>query len=126
MTRAIDEAAKTAAAVEVTLDNDDGGHAALSAGQAPAGGATVWLVMFDDGHDTDVGRGENSGRKIHNSNVVRELRPLGTWTGEARVFPLDMAAARAEGRGGCAILVQQGRGGPIIGAAILDLDGVSG
>jgi len=126
VTRAIEEAAKTAPAVEVTLDSDDGGHATLSAGQAPAEGATVWLVMFDDGHDTDVGRGENSGKLLHNSNVVRELRPLGTWTGAAKVFPLDVAAARAQGRGGCAILVQQGRGGPIIGAAILDLDGVSG
>ncbi len=126
VTRTIQKAAKTPAEVKVTLDAENGGRAMLSAGKAPQGGATVWLVMFDDSHSTEVARGENRGRELRDSNVVRELRELGTWTGEAMVFPLDMAAARAEGRGGCAVIVQQGRGGPVIGAAVLDLDGVSG
>jgi hypothetical protein len=52
--------------------------------------------------------------------------PLGTWTGEAKSFPLDFAKARSEGRGGCAVIVQNGRGGPILGAAVFDLDGPSG
>ena len=123
VTRAIQQSAKTAPAVTVSLDATEGGRATLSAGQAPSGGATVWLVTFDDGHDTPVARGENRGRDLHNSNVVRELRALGSWTGEARTFPLDFQAARAEGRGGCAVIVQQGRGGPVLGAAVFDLDG---
>ena len=59
-------------------------------------------------------------------DVVRELTALGTWSGEAKEFSLDLAAARAEGRGGCAVIVQQGRGGPIIGAAVMDLDSADG
>ena len=102
-----------------------GGKVTLSAGQAPAEGATVYLVMFDDDHDTDVARGENRGRSIHNANVVREYRKLGTWSGEAEVFPLDIAAARSQGRGGCAVIVQAGTSGPILGAAVLDLDAAS-
>src|SRR3546814_2008769 len=61
-------------------------------------------------------------RSLHNANVVRELTALGTWFGEAKSFTLDFAKAKADGRGGCAVIVQQGRGGPILGAAMYDLD----
>ena len=125
VTRAIEQSAAAAPVVTVTLQGDNDGRVALSAGQAPSGGATVWLVTFDDAHETQVARGENRGRALTNVNVVRELRPLGTWTGEAKVFALELAAARSEGRGGCAVIVQQGRGGPVLGAAVIDLD-VSG
>src|SRR3546814_11358778 len=60
---------------------------------------TVWLITFDDDHDTTIARGENGGRALHNSNVVRALSTLGTWSGEAVTFPLDFAAAKAAGRG---------------------------
>jgi hypothetical protein len=126
VTRAIQQASETAPAVEVTLEAAEGGRAMLSAGTAPSGGAMVWLVTFDDGHSTPVARGENRGRDLHNSNVVRELTALGTWNGEAKSFPLDFAKARSEGRGGCAVIVQDGRGGPVLGAAVFDLDGASG
>ncbi|MGD1876671.1 MAG: DUF1223 domain-containing protein [Kiloniellaceae bacterium] len=126
VTQAIEDASQEAPAVAVTLDREDGGRVRLSAGTAPSGGATVWLVTFDDDHDTQVARGENGGRALHNANVVREMTTLGTWTGEAKTFAIDLAAARAAGRGGCAVLVQQGRGGPVIGAAVLDLDGEHG
>lgn len=122
---AIKEAAKRAPAVDVKLVPEDGGKITLSAGSAPAEGATVYLVMFDDDHETDVARGENGGRSIHNANVVREYRKLGTWTGEAMEFPIDMEAARSQGRGGCAVIVQAGTTGPVLGAAILDLDSTS-
>ncbi len=125
VTRAIEESAGALPVVGVTLESANGGQVTLSAGKAPEGGATVWLVTFDDRHETNVARGEKSGRTLVDSNVVRELVPLGTWTGEAKTFPLDLAAARAKGRGGCAVLVQDGRGGPVLGAAMLDLDSAS-
>ena len=129
VTRAIAESKDDAAAVGVALEvigESGGGRVLLSAGEAPEGGATVWLVTFDDSHHTEVARGENGGRALTNRNVVREMTTLGTWDGRAKEFPLDLARARAEGRGGCAVIVQQGRGGPILGAAMIDLDGVSG
>ncbi len=126
---AIKEAAKRKPTVEVKLvpggASQNGGTITLSAGDAPAEGAAVYLVMFDDDHETDVARGENGGRSIHNANVVREYRKLGTWTGEAMEFAIDMDAARSEGRGGCAVIVQAGTTGPVLGAAILDLDSTS-
>src|SRR3546814_15326551 len=103
-----------------------GGRATVSSGQAPAEGATVWLVTFDDGHETQIARGENRGRSLHNAKVVRELTALGTWSGEAKNFQLDFAKAKADGRGGWAVIVHQGRGGPIHGAAMYDLAGPAG
>lgn len=122
---AIEEAGRSAPLVTVTLEAENGGRVLLSAGEAPEGGATVWLITFDDSHETEVARGENGGRHLTNSNVVRELTPLGTWSGTAKEFSLDVTTARAKGRGGCAVIVQQGRGGPILGAAVMDLDGSS-
>ncbi|HMA15894.1 MAG: DUF1223 domain-containing protein [Bacteroidota bacterium] len=124
--QAVEKASAAMTAVDVTLEATDGGRAVLSAGTPPSEEATVWLVIFDDGHDTPVERGENRGRALHNSNVVRELKALGAWSGAAKSFPLDFAKAKAEGRGGCAVIVQQGRGGAILGAAVYDLDGPSG
>lgn len=124
--QAIEAAARTPAPLAVTLDDAGGGSVRIAAGDAPAEGATVWLIGFDDGHDTRIAQGENGGRSLHNSNVVRALTKLGTWSGAAASFPVDLAKAKAAGRGGCAVLVQQGRGGPILGAAIYDLDSPSG
>ncbi|HIP78736.1 MAG TPA: DUF1223 domain-containing protein [Kiloniellaceae bacterium] len=122
---AIEAEARRPGRLEVKMVEDGGGKVTLSAGDAPPEGATVYLVMFDDDHETDVARGENRGRSIHNANVVREFRKLGRWTGEAMEFPLDFAAAQRDGRGGCAVIVQAGTTGPVLGAAILDLDETS-
>ncbi len=123
---AIETAGATKPAVAVTLSDVEGGRALLSEGEAPEGGATVWLVTFDDSHDTPVAKGENRGKMLHNANVVRELVVLGTWVGKAKAYPLDFAKARAEGRGGCAVIVQESPGGPVLGAGVFDLDGPSG
>ena len=53
---------------------------------------------------------------------VRELKELAVWTGERLEIPVDFAEAAALGRAGCAVLVQQGRTGPIIGAAAMALE----
>lgn len=95
----------------------------IPAGDAPAEPATVWLAVFDDEHRTDVQRGENSGQELVDANVVREFVSIGTWNGEALELSVDLAAAIADGRGGCAIIVQEGRVGRILGAALMQLDG---
>src|SRR3546814_20162276 len=112
VTRAIEEATAAAPIVDVTLDDAGGGRARLTAGTAPAEAATVWLITFDDDHDTTIARGENGGRALHNSNVVRALSTLATRAGEAVTFPLHFSAATAAGPGGVAVVAQHGRGGP--------------
>ena len=90
-------------------------------GGAPA---TVWLVNFDRHFVTEVTAGENNGRKMNNNHVVRGHKAIGTWTGEA--LNISVAAdqlASADSSDGCAVIVQSGKHGAIIGAALLWLDG---
>lgn len=110
--------------VEVAFAAGNGGSVIVPAGHAPAEGGTIWLVVYDRSQTTDVPRGENAGRTIENANVVRTLERLGTWMGERLEIPLNLDDAAASGRFGCAVIVQQGRIGPVLGAASMRLDGL--
>ena len=87
----------------------------------PGTNATVWLVIFDDGHTARITGGENTGATITYSNVVRELRPIGRWTGKAQTLIADISKEQAAGYGNCAILVQARGGGAILGAMSLPM-----
>lgn len=79
------------------------------------GSAKVWLVRFDPRViQVAIQRGENSGRTLPHHDVVRELMPLGEWSGKPVSFDIP-AATDKELR--TAILLQKGVGGPIIAAA---------
>jgi hypothetical protein len=85
--------------------------------------AAILSVLFDRSNPTDIRRGENSGRKISYSNVVRKMKVIGAWRGDAMTVPLPVSEIDSEGRDACAIIVQSLRTGMILGAAVLDLDG---
>ncbi len=76
--------------------------------------ATVWLVRYDPRvRNVAIRAGENGGRTLPHHNIVTELRALGNWNGAAARFGVAPAADRALLS---AILVQQGKGGPIVAA----------
>lgn len=87
---------------------------------AGAAGYDVVLAIFDKPQVTEIRSGENSGRISKNSNVVRELVTLGTWSGKALKYNVPLAGK--EGNGGCAVLVQQHDQGAILAAATLPFD----
>ena len=118
---AIEEAAADRAAIRVKLSGEDGGKIIIPAGQSPAGGAKVWLAVYDDHLETAVPSGENAGRTLRSRNVVREFVDVGTWVGEPMEIAIDLQAALDRGRAGCAVLLQQGETGAIIGAAAMPL-----
>lgn len=119
---AVETAANRPKALNIQFLASDGGKVVIPAGQAPDSGATVWLAVYDRAHETEVKRGENAGRRMLNTNVVRSFERLGTWMGERLEIPLDLNAAAARGRDGCAVIVQQGRTGPVLGAAAMALE----
>ena len=88
--------------------------------------ASIWMAAYDSAHSVDIRRGENSGKKLTYHNVVRELKPLARWDGEQLEVPLDLAGLAADGRDGCAIWIQKGVNGPIIGAAAIALGDAEG
>jgi hypothetical protein len=80
---------------------------------AGVGKAQVLLVGFDPTHETPVGRGENSGHTLVESNVVRSLTPIGAWSGSAVTLRQTPPAGD-----GFAVLLQA-EDGHILGAARL-------
>ncbi len=79
--------------------------------------ATVWMALFSKKKSVKITRGENSGRSLSYHNVVRELTPIGRWTGDKMLLKLPKTQIVARGADGCVILLQNGDGGPIIAAA---------
>jgi hypothetical protein len=96
----------------------------IGAAASDAPHATLWLVMYDRAVTVPIDRGENSGKSITYTNVVRRLRPIAMWTGAPMSVSLaktEMEHAKADR---CAVLLQtelkDGLPGPIIGAATID------
>jgi hypothetical protein len=93
------------------------GRIVVEAGERPERPCSVYLAFYDKSHETDVERGENTGRKLVNANVVRSFEKIGTYDGERLELTADFDAARAAGRGGAAVLIQEASNGPMMGAA---------
>ncbi len=88
------------------------GHVNIGAGQAAK--ATVWVVRYDPRTiDVAIKAGENGGATIPHRNIVKQLVNVGAWTGKPASFALPAAPAGLR----TAILVQDGKGGPILSAA---------
>lgn len=75
-----------------------------------AGRAKVLLVGFDPAHETHIGRGENGGRTLLESNIVRSLTQVGAWSGSA----LEIREPPAAGESFAVLL--QADDGRIVGA----------
>lgn len=96
------------------LDRDGGVR--VSGGEAPAGGAEVWLVRYDPSLVTvAVADGPNRGRIVPHRNVVREMVKLGSWTGAPRTYSLP--ATPTDGLRG-AVLIQAVRSREILDSAV--------
>jgi hypothetical protein len=95
-----------------------------TAAGATAVEATVWLVKFTPRVEVAIQHGENAGRNIAYHNVVRDFRSVGSWMGEAKSTRVTREALAGCTPGTCAVLLQQGGTGSILGAAWVP--GVSG
>ncbi|MEO6579780.1 MAG: DUF1223 domain-containing protein [Sphingomicrobium sp.] len=93
-----------------------GGQAQIS-GAAASRSATVWLVRYDARDlKVPIRAGENGGRTLSHRNVVRSIASIATWQGKSIAIAIPVAR---DPNYRTAILVQSGKGGPIIAAARL-------
>ncbi|TNE63474.1 MAG: DUF1223 domain-containing protein [Alphaproteobacteria bacterium] len=84
---------------------------------------SVRIVWYLADAEVEIGDGENRGRLLHYTNVVRRSDVLEDWDGRAVTLSLDPADGHGAGADHVAVLLQQGYGhGPIIGAASMALD----
>jgi hypothetical protein len=98
-----------------------GGAIVIETGAAPDGApvkdATIWLAVVQKRAEVQIQKGENRGRTIVYTNVVRELAPVGMFTGAPMHIQLVRHAIMRPETEACAVLIQHGEAGPIIGAA---------
>ncbi|MGH8336492.1 MAG: DUF1223 domain-containing protein [Gammaproteobacteria bacterium] len=103
----------------------DGGNIIIETGTAPAGAtvkeATVRLAWIQKSAEVAVGKGENEGKTLTYTNIVRDLTPVGTWTGQPLRIILARTALMRKELELVAVLLQQGKAGPIIAAAVTGL-----
>lgn len=120
--QAIEKTAKTLTPVAVRLSRDKD-HLVVQAAAAPPGTppkeATLWLAVISRSVTVPIARGENQGKTVTYNHVVRELIPIGLWNGKAMTVELQRDTFMRPDTDACAVLVQQGKAGPIVGAAML-------
>ncbi len=118
--KAINYVAMEASPVDVSTKRD-GDNVTVHLPETELDGkAWVWLVRFDKRHDVEIRRGENGGRKLSYFNVVRSIERIAVWDGKSTDLAIDIADMQADGRDGCAIIVQSMGYGPVLGAARID------
>jgi hypothetical protein len=89
--------------VEISVEGGGSGH------------ATLWVMALAPRLEVAIEKGENAGKTIAYSNVVRKLVPAGMWHGSPfRVTQSKNALLTPECKG-CVALLQSGHVGPIIG-----------
>jgi hypothetical protein len=122
---AIETACKSAAkaTVPVTLTrNGDNVEFDIGAGQgAPA---SVWLLAVAHTTPVEIGRGENHGRTVTYSNVVRSWQRVAEWTGSPIKSSVPLPELNAKDADAIVILVQPGsieNPGPVRGASMIEL-----
>jgi len=82
---------------------------------------SIRAVWYQADATVEIGDGENQGRTLHYTNVVRKTELLGDWDGTEETRNITIAAP--DGADHIAILLQEEYGhGPIVGAASLDLN----
>jgi hypothetical protein len=93
-----------------------------AAGQASTG--EVWLCPLSRAVSVGVGRGENRGRTITYTNVVRRWVKLGAWSGKGETFTVPVDAIRSTGVDAVAVILQGGspeKPGAVLGASMASL-----
>ncbi len=104
--------------VELTLGLEED---VLSIGLLPVGGPVgavdVFLVRFTPSSEVSIEAGGNAGQRILYTNIVESWDTVASWDGrEAVEFTVEI-----DGLGGAdgAVIVQRGRVGPVVSAALL-------
>ena len=122
---ALKRAEETGLPVPITLStSDDAVEVHIGAASTDAAKGTLWLVMYDPTVTVPIQRGENKGETVTYHNVVRKLRPIAMWKGEAMSVDLPKFEINQAKVARCAVLLQtekqEGLPGVILGAASLN------
>ena len=96
----------------------------VSNGSGDAAVGDVWLCPLSRSVTVGVGRGENHGRSLTYTNVVRRWVKLGTWTGKSETYTVPVDAIRFAGIDAIAVMLQGGsadKPGAMLGASVASI-----
>jgi hypothetical protein len=93
----------------------------ISVGAAPHDGpdATIWMFHVLGKATVSIGAGENNGHTITYRNIVRDVKAIGIWKGQAVSLDLPRQDATIAPHDSVAVVVQQGGYGRVIGVAAI-------
>ena len=83
--------------------------------------ASVSLIALSSSETVRIGRGENGGRTLHFTNVVKDECLLGSWRGKPMRLTIAPEHLDVSGADKYAIVLQRPGAGPIVGAKLLDI-----
>jgi hypothetical protein len=93
-------------------------HVAIGAGPIRTGEEdTIWMFRIAGKATVNIGAGENEGHSLTYYRIVREVKAIGLWRGQALTIDLPRTEAANAARDTFAVVVQQGGYGRIVGAA---------
>jgi len=117
-----DTASSLSVPLSVTREADALQVSVGAAADASSRRATLVLLPYLAARDVAIGRGENAKRTVTYTNIVRDIIPVGEWSGKpiARTIPLD----KYKNYDGLVVLLQAGspgNPGAILGAGRVTL-----
>jgi hypothetical protein len=80
---------------------------------------TIWMFRIAGKATVNVAAGENGGHSLTYYHVVREVKAIGLWKGQALVVDLPRTEIAGSARDMIAVIVQQGGYGRVVGVATL-------
>ena len=80
---------------------------------------SVRLLALTAAADVAIGSGENGGRQVRYTNVVRGEKVLGEWRGGKARFALPVGALAVPGADRYAVILREGAAGPILAGRFL-------
>ena len=83
---------------------------------------TIWVLHILNHAEVKVGEGENKGRALSYTNIVRDLKAIGLWKGDAVTLNLPRGALSSVPHDGLVVLLQRDRHGQIVGATMVGKD----
>ncbi|GJL81644.1 MAG: hypothetical protein DHS20C01_12780 [marine bacterium B5-7] len=98
--------------VDVHIDKRDGAYI-VSLDGTPTDSADIWQIRFIPAASTQVVRGENNGKTMHNHHIVTEFKHIGRMQNDKLEVKIEPDSSN---RTNCAVLVQNNTG-HILGAA---------
>lgn len=123
------EAARATQRIDVHPSiSQDGTMLTITLPTADVEGTVALRAVWYLGNATvEIGDGENRGRTLHYTNVVRASDMLADWDGTAQTITINAEDGLKAGADHFALLLQQGYyHGPIVGAGAIALNGATG